>query len=41
VERVKREASGGGRVGAEEQIVLARKALDDNGDQLRFFGADV
>ncbi len=37
---VMRELAGGERISAEEQIVLARKALDAGGDQLRFFGIE-
>ena len=33
---VMRELAGAERISAEEQIVLARKALDAGGDQLRF-----
>ena len=29
------------RISAEEQIVLARKALETGSDQLRFFGPEV
>jgi hypothetical protein len=36
-----RELAGGERLGAEEQIELARKALSADDDQLRFFGPEI
>ena len=36
-----RELAGAERISAEEQVALARKALDTGGDQLRFFEPEV
>jgi hypothetical protein len=36
-----RELAGAERISAEEQVVLARKALEAGSDQLRFFGREV
>jgi integrase len=38
---VMRELAGAERITAEDQVVLARKALDASSNQLRFFGPDV
>ena len=38
---VMRELAGGERISAEEQVALARMALDAGAEQLRFFGPEV